>query len=85
MIKDNYQCSSCGANWTNYEYSNDCMECGCGAMERSCIICGGHCGSVYKRSIIDSWDTKEAQWIGSCNLSVAEQLKFIKDFIKKNY
>lgn len=85
MIKDNYQCSSCGAKWTSYEYSNDCMECGGGAMERSCIICGGNCGSVYKRAVIDSWDTKEAQWIGSCNLSAAEQLKFMKDYIKKNY
>ena len=75
MIKKNYQCSSCNANWAEHEYSNNCMECGGGAMESSCIICRGRCDSVWKRAVIDSWDTKEAHWIGSCSLSASGQLK----------
>jgi hypothetical protein len=85
MIEEDYQCSSCGANWTKDEYTHDCMECGGGALERSCIICGGRCGSIYKRAVIDSWDTKEAHWIGGCNLPAGEQLKHMKKWIKKNH
>ena len=85
MIEEKYQCSSCEANWAEDEYSNDCMECGGGAMEHSCIICDGNCGSVYKRAVIDSWDTKEAHWVGSCNLSAAEQLQYMKEGMKKNH
>ena len=75
VLEEKYQCSSSGANWAENEYSNDCMEFGGGAMERSCIICDGRCGSVYKRAVIDSRDTKDGHWIGVCNLSAAEQLK----------
>ena len=73
MVEENYQCSSCGANWTGDEYSDDCMECGGGAMEHNCILCGGHCGSVFKRAVIDSWDTGEAHWIGGCQLPPNEK------------
>lgn len=85
MAEENYQCSSCDANWAKGEYCSDCLECGGGAMERNCIICGGRCGNKYKRAVIDSWDTKEAHWIGGCNLSDAEQLKYMKEWMKKNY
>ena len=85
MAEQNYQCSSCGANWTEDEYSNDCTECGGGAMERNCILCGGRCGSVYKRAVFDSWDTKEAHWMGGCELPPAEQQKYIQEWMKKNH
>ncbi len=26
--------------------SDDCVECGGGAMERACIVYGGHCGRI---------------------------------------
>ena len=72
MSEQNYLCTSCGANWTEGEYSDDCRECGGGAMERSCILCGGRCGSIFKRAVIDSMDTGEAHWVGSCKLPPGE-------------
>jgi len=79
-----YICTSCGANWGEGEYSDDCMECGGGDMERSCILCGGRCGSVYKRAVIDSWDTGEAHWIGGCKLPPSEKQKCMKEWIENN-
>ena len=83
MAEQDYKCSSCCANWTKNEYSDDCPECGGGAMERSCFLCGGRCGSVYKRAVHDSWDAKEAHWIGGCKLSPAEQNKYMKEWMEK--
>jgi len=84
MSVQNYICTSCGANWTEDEYSDDCVECGGGAMERGCILCGGRCGSKFKRAVIDSMDAGEAHWIGDCNLPPAEQQKCMEELLKKN-
>ena len=85
MTEEDYRCSSCGAGWSKNEYTHDCIECEDGAMERGCIVCGGRCGSIYKRAVIDSWDTKEAHWIGGCSLPGDEQLKYMKEWMKKNH
>ena len=76
MSKQNYLCTCCGANWTDGEYSDDCVECGGGAMERGCIVCGGLCDSIFIRAVIDSNDTRVAHWIGSCRLPPSEQEKY---------
>ena len=59
-------CASCGALWSEGKFSEDCKECGGGAMSCDCLWCGGLCGNVWQRRVIDSWDEKEAQWLGGC-------------------
>jgi len=73
-----YCCSSCKAIWSQGEFGRDCPECGGGAMQRNCILCNGQCDSVYQRAVIDSWDSGEAHWIGSCNLPEEEKQKLLK-------
>lgn len=64
-----WSCISCGAHWSAGEYLEDCEECGGGAMERSCVVCGGECGKKWSRAPIDSQDNHEAHWIGSCAMT----------------
>src|SRR5512136_244301 len=72
------ECLSCGAAWSNGEYSKDCKECGGGALERACIVCDGNCGTLWKRAIVDSNDTGEAHWIGSCASPAREQQRILR-------
>ena len=73
-----YRCSSCQAIWSEGEFEKDCPECGGGAMKRNCILCNGQCDSVYLRAVLDSWDTHEAHWIGSCKLAEEEKQRLMK-------
>lgn len=59
-------CGSCGAVWSNGDHTGGCAECGGGAMSRSCAWCDGVCGETWTRRVIDSWDEREAQWVGGC-------------------
>ena len=72
------ECFSCGAAWSSGEYSKDCKECGGGSLERACIVCDGNCGTLWKRAILDSNDTGEAHWIGSCALPAREQKRILR-------
>jgi len=63
-----WSCQSCGAHWSEGAYSQDCKECGGGAMERPCFVCNGECGRMWSRAPIDSQDSHEAHWIGSCGM-----------------
>ena len=51
-------CTSCGAGWSAGAYSDGCDECGGGAMERDCFVCGGKCGSKFVRAPLDSQDSQ---------------------------
>lgn len=62
-------CTTCGACWTDAAFTADCPECGGGAMERDCAICGGACGNRWRRAVLDSRDSGEAHWVGSCGQS----------------
>lgn len=44
-------CFSCGVSWSDDHVSLDCSECGGYALERSCPICDGTCGAVWKRDL----------------------------------
>ncbi len=79
-----YLCSDCGANWSLGEFSKECIQCGGGAMERNCALCNGKCKSIYKRAPIDSWDSGEAHWIGSCQLPADEKQQYMEAWLKKN-
>lgn len=61
-------CTSCGANWAEGESNPDCVECGGFALSRHCPVCGGQCGAIWQRAIIDSNDRHEAHWMGKCKL-----------------
>ncbi len=71
-------CTTCGSNWCAGEYQVSCNECGGGALERPCIVCGGKCGAVLTRMVMDSQDAGEAHWIGSCKLPKAEQMLLLQ-------
>ena len=66
-------CYSCGADWSQGHFSDDCEECGGGGLERLCLLCGGQCGSYWKRAILDSHDFEVAHWAGRCDLPEEEQ------------
>jgi hypothetical protein len=61
------KCSTCGAIWGHGDYSEDCKECGGGAMERECMLCGGKCGRKWQKMQMDSNDTGVAHWGGECD------------------
>ncbi len=60
-------CTTCGADWSAGGFSPGCAECGGGAMTRDCDFCQGRCGAVWRRAVVDSNDTREAHWLGTCN------------------
>ena len=62
-----FRCPACDADWSQGEHSSGCPACGGGAMERQCLVCEGACGATWKRAMLDSADTGEAHWIGSCH------------------
>ena len=66
-------CISCGADWSQGEFSADCPQCGGGALERACPVCGGRCGRMWMRAVLDSQESNMAHWIGSCGLPAEEQ------------
>lgn len=59
-------CGSCGARWHDGEHTAGCDECGGGALVRGCPLCGGACGVTWRRSALDSNDSREAHWAGGC-------------------
>jgi len=73
VSKQIYRCTHCNANWTSGEFSDDCEQCGGGALVRACWVCGGRCGGQFTRSVLDSWDTGIAHWVGACKLSSKEK------------
>lgn len=66
-------CVSCGANWSEGKFSPGCPECGGGALDAPCLICGGRCGSRWQRAVQDSNDSRLAHFHGQCGLPQAEQ------------
>jgi len=73
-----WSCTSCGANWSTGAFGDSCEECGGGAMERPCIVCGGRCGEISTRAPIDSNDAKVAHWLCRCALPAAEQQSIMR-------
>ena len=67
-----WHCTSCGAGWSAGAYSDDCDECGGGAMERDCFVCGGKCGNKFLRAPLDSQDSHTAHWVGACGLAKSD-------------
>ena len=66
-------CLTCGAAWSEGRFSEACRECGGGAMDRACPICGGRCGARFLRAVSDSNDSAISHWAGRCKLPEAEQ------------
>lgn len=64
--QDPIVCLTCGAVWTEGNFSDNCEECGGGAMENTCLLCGGICGKTWSRMVIDSHDSHTAHWLGGC-------------------
>ena len=48
-----WSCITCGAHWSKGVYSEDCEECGGGAMARACPVCGGKCEKIWNRAPLD--------------------------------
>jgi hypothetical protein len=61
-----HSCSNCGSNWSEGRSGLGCQTCGGFGLQRPCPICGGICGAMWNRSILDSVDTGEAHWVGVC-------------------
>jgi hypothetical protein len=59
-------CYSCGADWSRGKFSQDCRECGGGALDVPCPMCDGTCGQRWRRAVIDSHDEHESHWVGNC-------------------
>lgn len=62
------RCSTCGARWSLGAWTGDCAECGGGALDRPCLVCGGVCGARWQRAVSDSHDRGIAHWYGACRL-----------------
>ncbi len=58
-----HRCYSCGADWKAGEFKAGCAECGGGAMEIKCQICGGECAAVWVRAIDDSHEYGRGCWV----------------------
>ena len=62
------RCATCYVDWSSGRFTEDCEECGGGAMERPCAYCGGRCGMVMERAVADSNDSGIGHWMGRCRL-----------------
>jgi hypothetical protein len=71
-------CTTCGADWSAGLWTPDCEECGGGAMTIPCPTCGGQCGNVWQRAVMDSWDFQLAHWVGSCGLPPEQRQKLLR-------
>ena len=67
------RCTSCGADWTEGHWTAGCEECGGGALDRPCLLCGGRCGNTWRRAVLDSNDSRCGHWAGACGLPEEEQ------------
>ena len=72
-------CTNCDANWSDGHFTARCPQCGGGAMERPCGVCQGRCGQLWKRAVLDSQDSNEAHWMGTCGLPPEEQRALMKE------
>lgn len=61
-------CQSCGADWDKGQFTQNCAECGGGALTIPCPRCSGRCGSTWQRAVIDSNDSGTAHFYGHCEL-----------------
>lgn len=61
-------CRTCNADWSAGRWSPTCKECGGGALDHACVMCGGRCGARWERAVMDSNDRRRAHWIGGCGL-----------------
>jgi hypothetical protein len=75
-------CTSCGADWSEGDFSPKCAQCGGGALDVLCLVCGGKCGARWQRAIIDSQDEDLANWFGTCALPKQEQRDLLSRRLK---
>jgi hypothetical protein len=66
-------CTTCGTVWSAGKFTPESKECGGGAMEAPCLVCGGRCGAVWLRAVSDSQSEHLGHWAGRCRLPVEEQ------------
>jgi hypothetical protein len=52
-------------------------------MQRDCSLCGGQCGAVFERAVVDSWDHAQAHWIGAGRLPEADKNRLLKAMLNK--
>jgi hypothetical protein len=72
-------CMDCGANWQAGAHTEGCEQCGGGALDIACLICGGRCGARWKRQVMDSRDSGVAHWMGGCKLPSDEQRRLMAE------
>jgi hypothetical protein len=77
-MDSNLKCFSCGADWSEGQYSTQCDECGGGALDCPCPRCGGLCGMRWQRAVMDSHDLKIGHWYGRCGLPQEKQKPLAK-------
>lgn len=68
-----HTCGTCWSPWLDRVCRDDCMECGGFPLERSCPVCKGSCGRVWKRDVETSHSNHEAHWEGVCALPWEQQ------------
>lgn len=66
-------CPLCGARWSDGHARASCPCCDGHALLRPCPVCGGACGAVWSRAVIDSIDSGRAHWLGACRLADSEE------------
>ena len=77
------RCMTCGADWETGAFSEDCEECGGGALTRLCPMCEGKCGQTWSKMLIDTRDESCAHWAGTCGLSKEEKAELMRQYIEK--
>ena len=79
-----WRCQTCDARWTEGQFTETCEECGGGAMDAPCFLCGGRCGQRVHRAPMDSNDSGLAHWVGGCGLPKSEQQEIRAELLKKH-
>ena len=63
-------CTTCGAYWSEGQFTKNCEECGGFAMTRSCPTCQGQCGAIWRRQVNMSNALGVAYFKGGCRLNL---------------
>lgn len=75
------RCQLCWCSWSDGQFSTNCFECGGYAMNRSCPVCLGKCGSIWTRDVDMSHTNYEAHWDGDCLLPADERQGYLTQLL----
>lgn len=72
-------CRGCGADWAAGKFTPGCKRCGGFGLTTPCTICGGACGVVFEKAVMDSNDLGVCHYRGRCAFPTEEWPRLMRE------